>query len=86
MDIKTLNKLARACRKLGISHLKTDEVDLTLANDIIAAPKRKARMSVPVNEALFNEQDAYSQQNPKIKEMSETDLLFWSTNEAGTEQ
>lgn len=86
MDIKTLNQLARACRKLGISHLKTSEVDITLATDIVQAPKRKSRMSIPVNEALFNEEDALAQQGLKIKDISETDLLFWSTPDAGSEQ
>lgn len=79
MDIKSLNKLAKACRKLGVSHLKTDEVELNLSADIVPARKRTRKQSAPANESLFNEPDAYAQQK---RALTDTDLLFWSTNSA----
>ena len=78
MDIKTLTALARACRRLGVSHLKTAEVELDLRSDVTPATRRR-RTSAPANEALFNEPDAFKQQAPGG--LSETDLLFWSSSE-----
>lgn len=77
MDIKTLNKLAKACRKLGISHLKTDECEITFSSDILPLqPKKRPSKLAPVNESLFSETDAMTQ---KTKELSDVDLLFWSS-------
>lgn len=80
MDIKTLNKLAKACRKLGIAHLKTDEIEIHLSPEIVSAPKRTPRTLAPVNESLFSEPDAQTQQKAALTDM---DLLFWSTNNLG---
>jgi len=79
MDIKSLNKLAKACRKLGISHLKTDEVEISLSPEIVAAPTKPRKSMTPVNEALFSESDSMDQQKRAFKEMSDHDLLFWSS-------
>jgi len=74
VDIKTLNTLAKACRKLGISHLKTPELEITLSSDILsprASARGERRKSAPANEAIFDE--AVSDK------ISDTDLLFWSS-------
>ena len=76
MDIKALNKLAKACRRLGISHLKTTEVEIELKNEVIPGRTRVRKNLAPVNEALFNEPDAMTQQQQAL---SDQDLLFWSS-------
>lgn len=81
MELKELNKLAKACRRLGIKHLKTDEFELELSSDILPAQVKKRKTLAPVNESLFNEPDATSQHHTALKELSDTDLLFWSTGE-----
>ncbi len=75
MDIKALRKLARECRKLGITHLKTEGVELDITGDVTPA-RRRTRRASPVNEALFNEPDTAQQQQ---RALNEYDLLFWST-------
>jgi hypothetical protein len=77
MDIKSLSKLAKACRKLGISHLKTEEVEISLSPEITPVTVKKRQKLAPVNEALFNEPDAEAQQK-----LTDMDLLFWSSESA----
>lgn len=77
MDIKSLGKLARACRKLGISHLKTEEVEINLSPEIKPASRKPRQKLAPVNESLFNEPDAEAQQK-----LTDMDLLFWSSESA----
>jgi hypothetical protein len=83
MDIKELNKLARVCRRLGIKHLKTEEFELELSPDIQAKPvKTRKKLASPVNESLFNEPDAATQQkNALLDRITENDLLFWSASD-----
>lgn len=79
MDIKALNKLAKACRKLGISHLKTSEVELDLSAEVVRPVTRRKRASThaPVNESLFSDDGL-----GKTRTLTETELLFWSTAES----
>lgn len=82
MDIKTLNKLAKVCRRLGITHLKTDDVEIHLSGEVVPARTRTRRQATPVNESIFNEPDAFTQQKMAL---TENDLLFWSTQSGGEE-
>lgn len=86
MDIKTLTKLAKTCRKLGVSHLKMGDLDITLSSDILPAQKNTRAKLNPVNESLFTEQDGFTQQGNAQKDLNHTDLLFWSTNDASADQ
>jgi hypothetical protein len=82
MDIKALNKLAKACRKLGIAHLKTGDIEIAFASDIMPLRVTKRKSLAPVNESIFNEPDINTQQRNAARELSETDLLFWSSESA----
>jgi hypothetical protein len=76
MDIKKLNKIAKACRRLGVKHLKTPDVEIELASDIQEMKPARRKKLAPPNEALFNEPDALAQQSQAL---TDNDLLFWSS-------
>lgn len=76
MDIKELNKIAKACRKLGIKHLKTDEFEIELGSDIQPIEK-KTRSRKAVNESIFEEASLTPAMNQTS--LSDAELLFWSS-------
>lgn len=79
MTIKELTQLAKTCRRLGITQLKTSDCEITLGGDVSAPQKRTRKSSTPLNDALFNEPSVDEQQ----KMPSDSDLLFWSTQQVG---
>lgn len=72
---KELKKLAAACRKAGIKHFKTGEIEFTLTDvEPTSYPKMKAARS---QEPLPN-QDSPVRVQDSWDDLSENDKLFWS--------
>lgn len=68
MDLKELEAIIKLCRKLGVTNIKTDSVDLTLTAEAPASPyKRRTKKAAPspFEQALSEAKDAASR--AKIK-------------------
>lgn len=71
MNYKELAKVTKACRKLGISHFKCAEYEITLAPD---APVKVSRPSKDIPKAQADlRPDKFLTEH-----ISEEDLLLWS--------
>jgi hypothetical protein len=69
MDIKALEKLAKACRKAGISYFKNEEFEFKLDANPQPARKRNNKQSLPMsNDDAIASEDSLTQDQ----------LLFYS--------
>lgn len=75
-NYKELKKLASACRKAGIKHFKSAEMEFTLTDEIPVAPTRSKKASLLASPNTSFETDS----------LSTEDLLFWSSGEADAPQ
>lgn len=66
-DLKQLDKLISLCRKRGIKTIKVDNVEITLGDPQLKAPRRSKKAKETKDDDI--ESDG----------VSEEALLFWST-------
>lgn len=71
LDIKSLKKLAAACRKAGIKFFKNAEFEFTLTEDAPVIAYRRANNKAPISES--------SPISIQSDSLSEEELLFWSS-------
>lgn len=69
-DLKELNKLVTLCRKLGVTHLKAGDLELTLGDAQPKAKRKSRKAAVEDNSEI--ESDAPDSDA----------LLFWSAQTA----
>lgn len=70
MDLKDLKKLIRACKKLGVTYIKNNEIELHLDGDAQAVTKKRKKKLV--QDELVDES--------KERKPTESEMLFWSAN------
>ncbi len=76
-NAKDLKKLADACRKAGIKHFKSGNVEFTLSDEVpVSNYKKKASSYMPTKELDVIDK------NYQSDELTEEQLLFWSTGTA----
>lgn len=69
-DVKLLNKLAKACRKAGISHYKCTEFEFTLSSE---EPLKVVRLK-------GNQTPSLAPDKFFTEELSDEERLFWSAS------
>lgn len=74
MNLKELAKLAKICRKLGISHYKSADFEFSLDRDVPSKRVRKAKVN---KTDLQQTLEAMSDEIPGDMPSDES-LLFWS--------
>lgn len=76
-DSKTLKKLADSCRKAGIKHFKSGDIEFTLTDDPpVSAYMRSRPIKAPASSVDVIDV------NYQSNELTEEQLLFWSTGNA----
>lgn len=80
-DVKQLKKLAATCRSVGIKTFKCGDFEFTLGDVVPYRPARKTSKATVVD----------SDNPPTEEQLSEEELLFWSTpsyppNDPGNKQ
>lgn len=74
MDAKTLKKLVKTCRELGVLNYKGDGFEFTLSHDApVKAPKKTAKSKAPITPDTEFETDT----------LTEEQLLMWSSAPGG---
>lgn len=71
LDIKSLKKLAAACRKAGIKSFKSADFEFVLTDDAPAVFKRSGKKLPNISESASI--------NIQSDSLSEEELLFWSS-------
>lgn len=71
MDIKALEKLAKACRKAGISYFKNEEFEFKLDGNPEPVRKRNNKQALPMSNEPVASEDSLTQDQ----------MLFWSTSD-----
>jgi hypothetical protein len=74
IDLKQLQKLAKLCRSLGVTHIKNGDFELELSSNQPATRQRRSRKAVPIVEG-----DALDE-NFESDSLSPEDLMLWSSS------
>lgn len=83
MSPKEIKKLADACRRAGIKSFKNSEVEFTLSDVLPIVPTRIRReQKATVSDVLQQPDAVINNEN----ELSEDDLLFWSSPQSEENQ
>lgn len=75
MDIKQITKIAKACRKAGITSFKCPEFEFTVS-DNLPEPKRIHKSQIASKDAEVSEPEKV-----ETETLSDEALLFWSSQE-----
>ncbi len=70
MEVKELKKLAAACRKAGIKTFKSGEIEFTLADAPVKAPRASKKVAAPAGAAEIDEKGWDS--------FTDDEKMFWS--------
>lgn len=74
MNIKELNRLAKACRKVGITHFKNAEFEFTLGDEPAPVPASKIGAASETSSVEVK----FTTDTP-----TEEELMFWSAGNGG---
>lgn len=73
IDLKQLQKLAKLCRSLGITHIKEGEFELSLSTQEPAKKSRSRRSNNQADETSTAVDDQFESDS-----LNDDDLLLWS--------